>query len=73
MLWRLANDLLGKVGQQKDALGNMRVEEILDVLRHLCPTPRGVHELFLHVVGVNYRNVRGILLCELVRHIKRNL
>ena len=66
------NDLLGKVRHDKDVVGRMIHEEIFDVLRHRYLTLRVVHEHFLHVEGVHYSDVRGILFGELVSHTECN-
>ena len=69
MLWRLGNDLLGKVRHEKDVLGTIRHEDIFDELCHACPTRSGVHEAVGHVVGVDYHDVSGrFIINEPVRH-----
>ena len=68
MLWRLGNDLLGKVRHEKDVLGIIRHEDIFDELCHACPTRSGVHEAVGHVVGVDYHGVRVLIIHEPVRH-----
>ena len=47
-------------------------EEIFDVLRCRYLTLRVVQEHFLHVEGVHYSDVRGILFDELVSQAERN-
>ena len=72
ILWRLANDLLGKVRHENDPLGHMRQQELLDVSCHFSLTLLVVQEDVLHVEGVHYRDVRGILYAYLVRQTERN-
>ena len=72
MLWRLANDLLGKVRHENDFLLLIRHQEIFDVLCHKYPVPRGAQDPLNHVVGVHNRDARGLLFDELVRHTERN-
>src|SRR3954467_9573454 len=47
-------------------------EEIFDVLRCRYLTLRVVQEHFLHVEGVHYSDVRGILFDELVSQAERS-
>jgi len=66
------NDLLRKVRHEKYVLGGMIHEEIFDVLRCRYLTLRVVQEHFLHVEGVHYSDIRGILFDELVSQAERN-
>ena len=72
MLWRLANDLCRKVRKENDFLLLIRHQEILDLLRHNHPVPRVAQVALKHVVGVHYRDARGILSDDLMRHAERN-
>src|ERR1043165_2960049 len=66
------NELLRKVRHVKDVLGGMIHEEIFDVLHCRYLTLRVVQKHFLHVEGVHYSDVRGILFDELVSQTERN-
>src|SRR5664279_92773 len=72
MLWRLANDLLGKVRHKNHFLLLVRRQELLDVLDHPYPFMGVGQQALIQGVGVNYRDSPGPLSHDLVRHTERN-